>query len=206
VARNRRHGRNETGPLTPLIGMRRLWKSAAALLLTIGFTLFPGQSAACACSCVAASDAEYFEWADTVFTGVVARVDDSSPNHVTFAVEAVGKGDAGQWITLTTEANEAACGMRFEVGQRLRMFGHEGTTGICSGNVLLGLGAVPGGDVPPGNGDRDGLPGIIGVTALVAMAMLIAYVLYRRLSATPSPVSMSLGHDRDPGTDHPVTS
>jgi hypothetical protein len=180
----------------------------AVLLLTAGFAVLPAQAPACACSCVAMSEQEHFASADTVFTGVVAAVQRGDKNRITFAVESVRKGEAGKQITLSTEQGEAACGMNFVVGERLEIYGREGQTGICSGNLLLGQSTVPPGiaaepDNPAGGGDS--LPGILGVTALMAMAGLIAYVLYRRLRAAPGRQSPAVSWPHADPSDRPAS-
>jgi hypothetical protein len=92
---------------------------------------------------------------------------------VDFLVEEVVKGDSAGRITLTTASDGAACGYDFSVGNRFRVYAHNGSTGLCSGNRLVGSAPEVPIDKP-----FPVVPVIIGGGVLVAG--LFAFVLYRR--------------------------
>ncbi len=133
--------------------MRRFLSVAGVLLLTM-FSLLINPQSACACSCAVATEAEYDNLADLVFTGVVTDIDrpllggGGGNFSVKFAVEEVSKGQAAQSIVLTTASDSATCGFNFGVGNRYRVYSHSGATGLCSGNKALGA-APSAGEVAP---------------------------------------------------------
>jgi hypothetical protein len=133
--------------------------------------------AACACSCALSSKEEFTANADLIFVGVVTAIDKpfamGGEVKVDFLVEDVDKGDSAGDITLTTASDGAACGYDFSVGHRFRVYAREGSTGLCSGNELLG--SAP--EVPVDKAFAV-IPVTIGGGVLVAG--LIAFVLHRR--------------------------
>ncbi len=158
--------------------MRRLWRLAAVLMLT-AFSFLLAPQSACACSCALGSEEEFFDNADFIFIGVVTEVDKSfslgggGDVKVDFVVEEVAKGESAGEVTLTTASDGAACGYDFLVGQRFKVFAHNGSTGLCSGNRALGV--AP--EVPVHKPFPIG-PVAVGGGALVAG--VIAFVLHRR--------------------------
>jgi hypothetical protein len=159
--------------------MRRLLRFAAVLILT-AFSLLLAPQAACACSCALGTEEDFVKHADLIFVGVVTAMDmpfgfpgGGGDIKVDFVVEEVAKGDSPGKITLTTASNGAACGYDFSVGTRFRVYAHEGSTGLCSGNRLVG----PAPEVPIDK-PFPVLPVAIGGGALIAG--VVGFVLYRR--------------------------
>ncbi len=157
--------------------MRRLWRLAAVLMLT-AFSFLLAPQSACACSCALGTEDEFFENADFIFVGVVTAMDrplvgGGGQIKVDFVVEQIAKGEAAGQVTLTTESEGATCGYDFTVGQRFKVFAHNGSTGLCSGNKALG--AAP--EVPI---DKPLPIGLIAVGGGVLVAGMVAFVLHRR--------------------------
>jgi hypothetical protein len=91
-----------------------------------------------ACSC---AQVDALEAAELAFTGVATSVDRPwTPGdvEVTFAVESVRKGAAGERVELVTHSDEPTCGYGFTEGHRYEVFATGGRTGLCDGNVDLG--------------------------------------------------------------------
>lgn len=122
------------------------------LLLLVLIPIPVAADPAWACSCSApAGIAE----ADLTFDGVVRAVADDGPTlRITFAVETVVKGVAGDEVTLATWDGEAACGYRFDEGGRYRVHARAGETTLCSGNELLSAGTGYGARVDRVSTDR----------------------------------------------------
>jgi hypothetical protein len=100
-----------------------------------------------ACSC--AADFDPLERAEVAFVGVADDVDPDwfgNEVEVSFAVESVLKGDAGESVTLVTMKDSASCGYGFVEGGRYRVYASGGETWSCDGNELLSTGH--------GSGDR----------------------------------------------------
>lgn len=115
--------------------MRRTWRFLAAMAVIVTGLLVSPQ-AACACSCIVATEAESAARADTVFIGVVTS--ELSGNRFSFTVEQMLKGEPKSTITLTTPSGGgAACGVEFAKGERLQVYATDGHTNLCSGNKLL---------------------------------------------------------------------
>jgi len=155
--------------------MRRLWRLAAVLMLT-AFSFLLAPQSACACSCAPGTEEGFFAEADFVFIGVVTEVDKSfalgggGDIKVDFVVEEIAKGESAGEVTLTTASGGAACGYDFIVGQRFKVFAHNGNTGLCSGNRALG--AAP---------DHKPFPiGLVAMGGGALVAGMIAFVLHRR--------------------------
>jgi hypothetical protein len=159
--------------------MRRLIRLAAVLMLT-AFSFLLAPQSACACSCAVGTEEDFVKYADLIFVGVVTGVDKpfgfgggGGDVKVDFVVEEIAKGDSAGKITLTTSSDSASCGFDFTVGNRFRVYAHGGSTGLCSGNRLVG--SAP--EVPI---DKPFpiMPVVVGSGVLVAG--LAAFVLYRR--------------------------
>lgn len=151
-----------------------------------------------ACDCAIAAPDDYLAMADVAFEGVVATVaiapsmpgrDPSlDPISVTFAVETVLKGPAddgiGSEIVVATAGNSAACGMAFSPGERWRIYATltDGApqTGSCSGDELLGHGAVP---EPSPASPPVALLAAVGVTLVLAAFSAWAFTRRPRGSA-----------------------
>jgi hypothetical protein len=102
-----------------------------------------------ACSC---AKIDAFAYADVAFTGRVITIDQDGGggDRVTFAVESVQKGTAGDQLVLTTSGSEVSCGFDFTEGHRYRIFARAGSTGLCNGNAeLSAFTSPPGIDEPP---------------------------------------------------------
>jgi hypothetical protein len=148
------------------------------MLTAFSFLLAP--QAACACSCASGTEEEFVKHADLIFVGVVTGVDKpfgfgggGGDIKVDFVVEEVTKGDSPGKITLTTASDGAACGYDFTVGNRFRVYAHEGSTGLCSGNRLVGSAPEVPIDKP-----FPVVPVVLGGGVLVAGLAVV--VLYRR--------------------------
>lgn len=155
--------------------MRRLWKLAAVLMMT-AFSLVLAPQSACACSCVGNSEQEHAARADLIFVGVVTSVGGSlfgGMHDVDLAVESVIKGRAGDRVTVRTSNDGASCGYDFVVGDRYKVYSHEGASGLCSGNQTLG--AAP--EVPV---DRAFPYGWVALGGGLVIAGLVAIALRRR--------------------------
>ncbi len=158
--------------------MRRVVRFAAVLILT-ALSLLVAPQSACACSCAFGSEKEFTDHADVIFVGVVTALDGGfsfgggGEVQVDFVVEKVLKGSPGEKVTLTTATDSAACGFDFSIGHRFQVYGHEGGTGLCSGNKALG--AAP--EVPI---HRPFPVRWVVVGGGVVIAAAIGVVLYRR--------------------------
>jgi hypothetical protein len=158
--------------------MHRLYRLAAVLMLT-AFSFLLAPQSACACSCAVSSEREYADQADFIFVGVVTAVDrpfsmgGGGDVRVDFVVEQVSKGDSAERVTLLTASDSAACGFDFMVGHRFKVYANGGTTGLCSGNQLLG--SAP--EVPV---DKPFPVGLVAGSGGVLIAGLVAFILYRR--------------------------
>ncbi len=175
--------------------MRIAWRLLTLLALAAGLVYLPAQQPACACSCAISTPQQSFEYADLVFTGTVAKVDSppasfirssDDPVTFTFSVDKVEKGDAPGVVKITSAMDSASCGMNFALGTRYRVYAAKGETGLCSGNVALGLGSVPPGLVLDDESPVRNVFFWLGTTFLAAVAAGIGYFLYRRMHRTPT--------------------
>ncbi len=129
-------------------GLLAMLPASVALLLAAA-----PLSTVMACSCAMASITDSLGFADVAFIGTTKAVEmpppgdivsSADPVHYSFAVHQVFKGpaDLDSEIVATTALNGASCGTAFGMEERWLVFanfGEEGvTTGLCSGNVLLG--------------------------------------------------------------------
>lgn len=135
-----------------------------ALSVAVGLATLPVQQAY-ACSCVEQTIEEAAARADAVFSGTVVEQRPVGLEPVgalaatapmpgvmgevvyTFAVDGVAKGDVGENAQVRSGSDGASCGMTFGVSERWLVFtawdGAMHTTGLCSGNVLLGADEDP---------------------------------------------------------------
>jgi hypothetical protein len=95
-----------------------------------------------ACSCVAATPEEYWEWSSVVFDGNPTDRSDPDENGMvtwTFEVVDAWKGTEEQMIQVSSHTDSATCGFGFELGTTYRVFASNGsdglTTGLCSGTA-----------------------------------------------------------------------
>jgi hypothetical protein len=139
-------------------------KLALAALFAIGLASLPAQQVA-ACSCAMSTPQQAAEFADAAFTGtVVGEAPLGADMHrgaamaatipmpmpfgqtiYTFAVDGVAKGDLDAQVDVLAGGDGGSCGMAFGMGERWLVFttwdGTTHSTGLCSGNVALELGA-----------------------------------------------------------------
>jgi hypothetical protein len=125
------------------------------LLATVGVLV--RAEPACACSCVAFTDAEAMARADAVFAGTVVDVDSSvlgsllsstDPVTVTLQVSTVYKGDVPAEVQVKTVASEVSCGYPFGEGSRYLVHvqideAGDWNTGLCSNNKVLPAAGEP---------------------------------------------------------------
>lgn len=116
----------------------------ATIILSLTIAVLGGMSRdtpVFACSCAEASEAEQFENAATVFSGVVKDIStDGASRSVDFQVDQFWKGGTGESITVTTGWGDADCGFDFEIGETYKVYAYgddQLSTGICSGTMLL---------------------------------------------------------------------
>jgi cell division septation protein DedD len=144
----------------------------AKVLLVIAFQLVVASRTpvAWACTCRPASDQEYFNQAEVVFTGTVVGRDDpnagsqarSSSDSIvwTFHVDRIYKGEAAEQQAVRSAMSGASCGFEFAMAQRYEVFARTSdgalTTGLCDGNRQLAEGATP--VAPAGAGPRSPKP------------------------------------------------
>lgn len=169
----------------------RFVRMLAALTLTAGLTFLPAQTPACACSCVASTQAEHFARAEVVFVGVATKVERTGeliggpdyPVSYTFKVEQLEKGEADAEAVVATGSDQGMCGERFQLGGRYRIYSGAGKTSICSGNEDLGVAyeTQQPTTIPLAQSPTDSLWLMAGVAVFAALSAAIAYVLYRRV-------------------------
>jgi hypothetical protein len=160
--------------------MRRILVLLLLVLVPIPVAATP----AWACSCKASTGVAEAELA---FDGVVSAVaDDGRAIRVTFAVQNLVKGVAGDQVTLSTSPAEAACGYRFDEGGRYRVYARAGETSLCSGNELLSAGTGYGARVDRVSTDRTQVFWAgSGAVLLVVVGALVW--LFRQPTARRSP-------------------
>lgn len=127
--------------------MRQRW-----LVLLVGLIFIVNPSSVSACSCMSLTKAQMVENASLIFTGTVTSAGSfrsfpvgagcyrtGDPVSVTFAVEAVYRGEAPRSVTLTTTSNQASCGYEFVSGKRYTVFASSAAgqleTNLCRGNA-----------------------------------------------------------------------
>ena len=117
-------------------------RAVSAAFLTLAVLGAVGQpTPVFACSCVQMTEAEQFENATLVFSGVVKSISQVGMNNsVKFQVNKLSKGDSDENVTVTTGLDEAACGFNFEIGNTYQVYtdgDDKLSTGICNGTRLL---------------------------------------------------------------------
>ena len=122
--------------------MLSITRVTIVLSLTIAILgVMSSTAPAFACSCAEASEAEQYENAATVFSGVVKDIlTVGMSRSVDFEVDQFWKGDTGKNITVTTGLSDADCGFNFKIGEAYKLYASGGgklSTGICSGTMLL---------------------------------------------------------------------
>ena len=122
------------------------WLAVAVLVASV--VVLVSETPAGACSCVGWTEAEAFAAADVVFTGelVEVRRPDTSgtyasndPVRLSFAVDAVFKGEARSVQSVVTALSGASCGMGDSWPGPALVFANENGGGIRGGIVEGGL-------------------------------------------------------------------
>jgi hypothetical protein len=123
---------------------RRLAALAATIAVIITLAILsPMQVLACSCASLTAAEAA--DAADLVFTGAAV---DQRGHESLLAVEEVRKGPTVASVVIDTGQAGNSCATSLSVGARYVVYavrssaGHWSTS-ACSGNVLLGVAAVP---------------------------------------------------------------
>lgn len=163
-----------------------------------------------ACSCAQSTPRQAAEFADAVFAGTVV---DEQPVGVdtgplgamaatlpapapfgqvvyTFEVDGVAKGLVGTRVEILAGGDGASCGMSFGLNERWLVFtawdGAVHSTGLCSGNIPLEVGAeAPLPLAAPAGGDDEPEPFEVPVPALVLIGIIgvvaaVSWVAFRR--------------------------
>ena len=180
-----------------------------AVIFAIGLASLPVAQVA-ACSCAMSTPEQAAEFADAVFAGTVVNespvgVDTRRGGAIaatvpmpmpfgqsiyTFDVDGVAKGEVGAGIDVLAGGDGASCGMSFGTGERWLVFttwdGAMHTTGLCSGNVALEVGAeAPLPLTAPDESLAATQEGEIPVTALALLGVIglvaaVSFVAFRR--------------------------
>lgn len=136
--------------------MKPIVRVLVVSLIGAGLIVAGATQSAWACSCAGAGDAEYFESAEVVFTGVVVERTSHPPEgpygssgdpiDFTVDVESMLKGRVDDPAVVRTAVSGASCGFSFEVGKRYQIFGErEGDVvhaSLCSGTRVLEPGSM----------------------------------------------------------------
>ena len=130
----------------------RLTRLAAALTLGLTTLLLPVEQVV-ACDCAVSGIDDALARADAAFAGTVVSVEQVPAEKAmpatffTFEVDGVAKGTVGATHPVLSMGDGASCGTTFGLGERWLVFAtYDGptlTTGLCSGNVLLGPDEAP---------------------------------------------------------------
>lgn len=119
------------------MGMR-----ATLLLAAVAAAVLLPAQACWACSCIAGTPEEYWDWSTAVFDGnATDRSEPDANGMVTWTFEVVDawKGIDTATVEVTSHESSATCGMNFELGTTYRVFASDGegalTTGLCSGSA-----------------------------------------------------------------------
>lgn len=136
------------------------------LLAAVAVAVVLPVQACWACSCLAGTPEEYWEWSTAVFDGNPTDRSEPDANGMitwTFEVVDAWKGVEGTTVEVTSHESSATCGVSFELGTTYRVFASEGegalTTGSCSGSAPVdsfeGPPAQASGGGSSGNEDPD---------------------------------------------------
>lgn len=133
-------------------------------VMTVGLFALDTPQRAAACSCVELTDAEAYDFADVVFTGVLVEINtpegdvvvSNDPERFVFDVDQVYKGEAQALQSVVTAREGASCGLEiggpgpFVVFARLEddsltsgAVEGEVYSSLCSGTRPLSTGALP---------------------------------------------------------------
>lgn len=141
--------------------------SVNLILVLLGLSTTPG--VARACSCIQWTEAEQFDAAAAVFSGVARNVTDSGwGRSIDFEVDEVSKGDVGDAVTVTTGMGHGDCGYDFQEGTPYKVYAHGVVggleTSICSGTHML----------PPNGTIRRSTIPIAGATGAAFLGVSVA--------------------------------
>jgi hypothetical protein len=189
---------------------------AAALSAVTGVVLLA--TPAHACSCARASEAEYFRFADVVFTGTLIDrqeppwrpvMSSGDPATLTFEVSRVHKGEAQRLQQVETAMSGGSCGLEIEGSGPFLVFADHArggatlTASLCGGTRAIADGGrpavgenyppVPGGEVPDDSSADIKLATVVGS----AVAVVLAFAGWLRRGSTRRPVANGSANGTD---------